>query len=436
MASISTDKKGNRRILFSDPADGNRKTVYLGSIPKKLADEFKTKVEHLVSFKAQGLHPDPILAAWINALSDILHGKLSAAGLVQERGTASLGAFIAAYVAGRGSIKKGTLASIDASTARIIRFFGAEKNLRDIHEGDADDFAVWLKTEDYAAATAARTLKHARQFLSAAVKRRLAVENPFMSVKIPSMVNKTRLYYVTRPMAAAILDACPDLQWRLLFALCRFGGLRCPSEPLSLLWEDVDFSRERIRIRSPKKEGDEDGGERIIPIFPELRALLTEAFERAEVGQPYVITKYRDTNANLRTQMRKIIRRAGLKPWPRMFQNLRASRETELASEHPLHVVVAWLGNSARVATSHYLQITDLDFEKAARGNATDDATQTRNGTRHEPATISGKAAGNEKSPENSGLLRDAAHFCGTTHHNLLAAAGLEPARGLLLKRF
>jgi len=86
------------------------------------------------------------------------------------------------------------------------------------------------------------------------------------------------------------------------------------------------------------------------------------------------LTRYRDFGANLGTHMRRIIRRAGLKVWPRTFQYLRASRETELAASDPLHVVCEWIGNSARVASSHYLQVRDSDFIAAARGDAPDDA--------------------------------------------------------------
>jgi hypothetical protein len=36
-----------------------------------------------------------------------------------------------------------------------------------------------------------------------------------------------------------------------------------------------------------------------------------------------------------------------------------------LTAEHPLHVVCAWIGNSALVAQKHYLQVTESDFQKA-----------------------------------------------------------------------
>ena len=74
----------------------------------------------------------------------------------------------------------------------------------------------------------------------------------------------------------------------------------------------------------------------------------------------------RDRYANPRSTMQKIIKRAGLKVWPKLFHNLRASRETELAAEHPIHVVCEWIGNSPRVASEHYLRVTDADFDKAA----------------------------------------------------------------------
>lgn len=89
-----------------------------------------------------------------------------------------------------------------------------------------------------------------------------------------------------------------------------------------------------------------------MPIFPELRPILEEAFELAKPGAEFAVRgNYRAAamgekgwmNCNLRTQSGRLIRRAGLTPWPRLLHNLRASRETELAGEFPLHVVTRWL---------------------------------------------------------------------------------------------
>ena len=59
-----------------------------------------------------------------------------------------------------------------------------------------------------------------------------------------------------------------------------------------------------------------------------------------------------------------------LVPWPRLFQNLRASRETELAERFPLRVVTDWLGNSPNVAMAHYLSTTEDHFQRAAKSGA------------------------------------------------------------------
>jgi hypothetical protein len=80
-----------------------------------------------------------------------------------------------------------------------------------------------------------------------------------------------------------------------------------------------------------------------------------------------VVTRFRDANVNLRTQFLRVIKRAGLTPWPRLFHNLRASRQTELTDRFPLHVVCKWLGNSAPIADKHYLQVTDAHYADAGR---------------------------------------------------------------------
>jgi hypothetical protein len=84
-----------------------------------------------------------------------------------------------------------------------------------------------------------------------------------------------------------------------------------------------------------------------------------------------VIAKYWDPNKNFRTRFLRIIKRAELIPWTKPFHNLRATRETELAAEHPLHVVCAWMGNTATIARKHYLQVPRItsngQFEAAQK---------------------------------------------------------------------
>ena len=206
----------------------------------------------------------------------------------------------------------------------------------------------------------------AKQFLTAAVRKELIAKNPFADLKAAVIAEPARMHFITRDVAEQVIAACPDAQWRLLFVLSRYGGLRCPSEHLALRWEDINWEKNVILIHSPKTEHHPGGDTRLIPLFPELRPYLLEVFAEAEPGTEYVITRYRMGNPNLRTHLLRIIKRAGHEKWPKLFQNLRSSRETELSEDYPMHVVCKWMGNSQPVAAKHYLQVTNEHFARGA----------------------------------------------------------------------
>jgi integrase len=118
-------------------------------------------------------------------------------------------------------------------------------------------------------------------------------------------------------------------------------------------------------VRSRKTEHHEGKETRTVPLFPELRPYLDSVWDEAEENTEFVITRWRDTEANLRTRLHSIIRDADLEPWPKAFVALRSTRRTELEELFPSHVVNAWLGHSQRVAERHYLQVTEEHFAKA-----------------------------------------------------------------------
>jgi len=375
MASLSRDPGGRKRILFKS-ANGKRRAVRLGKLSVKAAQSILARVEALEAAGLSGTPWDTETAAWVGTRDEVLYGKLAVVGLVPTREPVSetesdtLGNFLCQYIESRTDVKSGTVVNYRQVQRNLLQFFGDEKRLADITPGDADEFRLALALR-LSENTVRRHCGRSKQFFRAAVRKRLIVENPFGDMKGCAVkANASRFYFVTREEAQAVPDACPDAQWRLLFALARFAGLRTPSEPLGLRWTDVDWERNRITIASPKTEHFEGGESRQIPIFPELRAHLEEVWEQAEPGTDWVITRYRSTEANLRTQLHRIIRRAGLKSWPKCFQNCRSTRETELAESNPLHVVCSWIGNSQAVAAKHYLQVTDEHFQRASEGGA------------------------------------------------------------------
>lgn len=365
MASITSEKNGCRTIQFVG-ADGRRRSIRLGKIAMRQVESIKLRVEALLASVISGLPIDRETAGWVRDIGDELADKLARVGLIPERASAVLGEFLDQYIAKRTDVKPRTKVNMQNCCMRLLSHFDRDRLLSSITPGDADAWLLWMR-ERYANGTISRTVKYAKQFFRSAVRSRLIPSNPFEDVKPPSQANSSRLFFVTLETTRRVLDACPDHEWRLIVALCRYGGVRCPSELLPLRWDEVLWDDGKFLVHSPKTEHHEDGADRWVPIFPELRPFLEASFEAAEPGAVHLINRYRDGDQNLRSQLLRIIRRAGVSVWPKLFQNLRSIRETELAAVYPLHVVCAWIGNSAAIAAKHYLQVTDDDFARAAK---------------------------------------------------------------------
>ena len=409
MASISRQPNGRRTIQFIAP-DGKRRSVRLGKVTQRIAETVKLRVELLVAAKLAGHAIDDETARWLAGLDATMTDKLAAVGLVPKREPASIttiAGFLAEYVSRRTDVKPATKEVWRQTERNLKECYGASRDLRTIDETLAEDFKIFLLKEKLAPTTIAKRLQFAKQFFRAAVKRKLIPANPFAEVTAKATMNPERERFVTREETAKLLAACRNIDWRVIVALSRFGGLRCPSEVLTLKWVDVDWGNGRFRIHSPKTEHHPGKDTRVAPLFPELRAILEEAREAAAEGAIHVVSNdaYRaaaDTpggwrNCNLRTQFLRILKRAGLEPWPRLFHAMRASRETELVREHPIHVVTAWLGNTPQIAMKHYLMVTEMDFAKAI-GKLVDMALQNPVQCSAKPGANSGAAASRDDS--------------------------------------
>lgn len=173
--------------------------------------------------------------------------------------------------------------------------------------------------------------------MSDAVDRELISKNPFKSVKAPRPKKKVNSF-VDRSTIAHIM-AKADNRWKVIIGLCRYAGLRNPSETLSLKWSHIE-GRE---IRE-------------CPIFPDVLKILEYAYElylSRDNPSEYVCDadSYRAAaqtaegwkNSNLRTQFLKLLKKAGVEPWPRVFHSMRASLQTEF-EENSLGTsfVVGW----------------------------------------------------------------------------------------------
>ncbi len=428
MASLSVDADGNRIIQFTN-SQRKRKTIRLGKHrSEKSADKIRTKVESLVADAIRGKPHTADVAKWVRQIEHRdpdLYDKLAAVDLVSSRdpvGQMTLVALCDRYISERSAdVKWSTLITYRNAKRNLVEKFGADRLIDSITPADADDWRRWLareKDKDNPLAggqgldreTVRQRCRIAKQIFRDAARRRLIDESPFAEMKgLSAKGNREKDYFVTAADAAKVLKACPDAEWKLVFALARFGGVRCPSEVLRLNWGDVDWRRGRFVVHSPKTEHHDGKESRVVPMFPELRPYIEAVWNEREFADDEkitdlpVITRWRLAEVNLRTRLHAIIRAAGLEPWPKAFVALRSTRATELREKFPEHVVNAWIGHSQRVAERHYLQVNDAHFE-AATGK--ENAAPALQQLAVRPVSDRTESQSPSKSPGNCNMLR------------------------------
>jgi len=370
MASVTRlvrDGREGFRVRFY--CDKRRREIYLpgsGKRIERLAETVAGHCEALGKARSANVPPDPAALAWANGTDGGLRENLVAWGLadpvspkLSTDAGRLLGPFLDAYIAGRTDLRPGTIEQYQHGRRLLVAYFGERHPLRSITPADADRWRRWLSADKgLAVATVSKFVKRAKTMLAEAARDRLLPESPFAGLKGGDESNHDRHRFIGPDLSSRVLEACPDADWRLVFTLARWGGLRCPSEVLGLRWADVDWAAGRLRIESPKT------GLRFCPMFPEIRAALADAFELAPDGAVYCVGRYHGAE-NLRTQFGRILERAGVVPWPKPFINLRSTRRTELQERFADHVVNSWLGHSGAVAAKHYLQVTDEHWERA-----------------------------------------------------------------------
>jgi len=367
MASLAKDRKpGTWRILFFNAA-GQRKQIGLGKCSRRQAE---SAVHHVEAILAAGRLGTPIAAdtvTWLASLSDRMHDKVSNVGLVAARHTATLRAFVDAYIDKRDDVVKSTMDNYKQARRSLLQFFDDDIQIGDVTPEDALDFRRWLESPNggkLATATASRRCKLAKQFFTAAIRSRIITANPFDGVAMGPQTNREKQHFIDQPTMDKIFDACPNARWRAIFACARYGGLRCPSELATLRWSEILWHEEVFFIHDQKLQRYADKALRKCPLFPLLRVHLAKWWEHAAEGEDMVFPDV-TPKTNLATTGKKIVKSAGVTPWPRFWHNLRGSRITELEQDNSIQDISRWMGNSPKIAYDHYLQVTDEAMKRA-----------------------------------------------------------------------
>jgi len=424
-------------------------------VNKAAAEKIGHYVDQLNAAKISGMSIDRHAAMWLAEIGDTLRTKLERAGLVEPlepvepepaKSSMLLKDFLQSHLEARKTAR-GEM----ASDSTLLKWNGTMRFLNQVFPGrtvdsftheDGHNFREWLDKRRIKKTTSEtakgvpmaenakrKHVDNAKVFFNAAKRRGLIVFNPFEYQVSSTRTNRARDFFLTRDQTEKILSACPDAEWRLLVALWRYAGLR-KMEVFRLTWGDVLWNDGKMRVHAPKTEHHEGKDVRYVGLR-DIRPHLADVFQeqlpdgkRSLPADAPIVTRFSKSNCNLDKPFKVILHKAGIVPWPKLFQNMRASCETEWLNEgHPAHVVAAMIGHSVKVQRASYAQITDGHFDafnSVAKSGALCGAEDSRN---EEKAPTVAHSVARLKTNENA----ENQCFSYSKRSVKLPEAGLEP---------
>jgi integrase len=316
-------------------------------------------MESLLAVRDLALVPDEETLAAIRGYHPRIREFLDGAGLIpreaEERTVHQcLDAFLEVK---QGQCKHSSMEVLGSAVKRAKKFFHADKELQSVTPLEVDAFGNWLnslpgrQSPGLAEATARKTCSVLCQAFRFAVRNGWLRRNAVLesSVKRSFTTNPKRGSYVSLSEASQLLAACESREERLMVGFARFAGLRMPSEIRELRWSDFKHDLAVVEIHATKTDKP-----RSVPVMPSLRELLLEEQPPSDESE-FVFPRLRQY-PSLSTAMRRIIRKSGIKSYPRALHTLRRSCITDWVSVHTTIAEVAeWAGHGVPVMTKHYL---------------------------------------------------------------------------------
>ena len=369
MASLTklTQRSGKPAFAVDVVVPGiGRKRIRLGTVTKRNADQFCTSIQNIEDAIRLGSPVRRQDEKWLRNLPPEQFDRIHRTGLLDRTSIPSRMLLLSDWVEQwlkSVSVKCAvrTRDLYEQSANMFIEFIGEDVSLAAITRDNAECWNDSLIASGISIASVRRNIRHLKACFNAAIRRDILLTNPFDRIESASIAAE-RGRIITDEEAERVLAELPSTDYKLMFALARFGGLRSPSESTIIVWEDIDFQLSKIRVYAQKTQRTKPI--RQAPILPQLMDILEEAAALTDdlTGPVLRVSEY-----NHARTIANAARRAGVEPWERTFQTLRQSFETIMCERFPAHVVAAWTGHSVEVAQAHYLTMRDEYFTEASR---------------------------------------------------------------------
>lgn len=349
------ERSGVMSVRVTTPI--GRREITIGKVDIQSARSVANNIRRLAEFENINMPLDPRLVEWWSGTGQDLRARVRRAGLMGAQiDNVTFDDALNRWLARRKSISR----QIDKMIRTADAAWPREKPLRSFGAEDGLAFRKVLETQGWSESTVNRICRSAKGVFKLAIHDGVRIENPFADIATGDVINRDRQTFVEPEWIARMMKKA-NHNWKARIMAGRWLGLRAPSELNALRIRHFNLERRTVTIPRCKT------AERVVPLFPEIYDFIVWYVRTVHgcKGNHRFVTVI-ESNSNWRRDIKSIQRRAGVTPWPKPWNNMRSTRQTELVDAgFPEHVVCAWLGNSPTVGRSNYLQVTAEHMARA-----------------------------------------------------------------------
>jgi len=275
----------------------------------------------------------------------------------------------------KNELAPGTYQLHEQTKRYLLGHFGDCRRLDNIQRPDARAFKAALadgslthvntrNTQPMKEATVHLHIRNARTMFAHALVDDIIPYNPFDKIAGAAPVPKAWHEVTDDEMERLLSMARPE--WKLLLGLCRYAGLR-RGEALNLRWENIDWERSRLTVIASDEWQPKDKQCRVVPIAPQLREILSGAFDEGWRLRKTVIAPGMILIQNISRDFDVLCKRAGVQRYHKPLHTLRKTCFNVWARQFPEHVVAAWGGHAdSKTTREFYLQVSESEYKLAA----------------------------------------------------------------------
>lgn len=291
----------------------------------------------------------------------------------------------------RHQVARGTLREQMRALRMFMEHTGKNIPLKNITPKHAEAFIAARLNSGVKIATANKDIRTLRGIFNLAIEPRgymAAKSNPFRKIR-QRKISAKPVRYIKPNEFKALYDATTDLWWKTFFSVAYTSAART-GELINLMWTDIDFEMNRIRIVCKEAEGNlrswepKDHEGRVLPVPVEVIQLLADLQVTSAEGCPYAFIPawrwkhikqaqkagtWNDDQAllnNLHRRFQTLRRQAGVAKCT--MHDFRRSCVTNWARHLPIHVVQRLAGHSKIETTRmYYLAVEESDLERARK---------------------------------------------------------------------